>query len=121
HAERLLGYGAPEAVGRKFGELLTPDDAARMPDLLERCRSDVGWAGLMTALHRGGRQVPVMVRITPTTAPRGGTSLLVLLSELAGSAGWDMSRSMLEQMVAGTPIGIAIVDTDLRYVWSNAA
>ncbi|MFI8091659.1 SpoIIE family protein phosphatase [Streptomyces sp. NPDC086080] len=120
-AERLLGYGAPEVVGRKFGELLTPDDAARMPDLLERCRSDDGWAGLMTALHRDGRQVPVMVRITPATAPRSGTSLLVLLSGLAGSAGWDMSRSVLEQMVAGTPIGIAIVDTDLRYVWSNAA
>ncbi len=32
-----------------------------------------------------------------------------------------MSRDVLEQIVAGNPIGIAIVDTDLRYVWSNAA
>ncbi len=124
HAERLLGYGAPGTVGRKFAELLVPDDAERMPDLLERCRSGADWAGLLTALHRDGHRLAVTVRITPTVEPRGGTSLLVLLSEPAGSAGWAgwaMSRSVLEQMVAGTPIGIAIVDTDLRFVWSNAA
>lgn len=120
-AERLLGYGAAEVVGRKFGELLTSDDAERVPDAVERCRSDGDWAGLMTALHRDGHRVAVMVRLTHAVEPRGRTSLLVLLSELAGSAGWDMSRSVLEQMVAGTPIGIAIVDTDLRFVWSNAA
>ncbi|MFF5160384.1 SpoIIE family protein phosphatase [Streptomyces sp. NPDC000348] len=120
-AERLLGYRASEAVGRKFAELLVPEDAERVPDLVERCRSDGDWAGLLTARHRDGRPVAVMVRITPTVEPRGRSSLLVLLSELAGSAGWDMSRAVLEQMVAGTPIGIAIVDTELRFVWSNAA
>ncbi|MFI5569550.1 SpoIIE family protein phosphatase [Streptomyces sp. NPDC051740] len=120
-AERLLGYRASEAVGRKFAELLAPEDAERVPDLVERCRSDGDWAGLLTARHRDGRPVAVMVRITPTVGPGGRSSLLVLLSELAGSPGWDMSRAVLEQMVAGTSIGIAIVDTELRFVWSNAA
>ncbi|MFF9215001.1 SpoIIE family protein phosphatase [Streptomyces viridosporus] len=120
-AERLLGHSAPEAVGRKFAELLTPEDAERVPDLVERCREDGGWAGLMTALRRDGRPVALMVRVTPTVEPRGRSPLLVLLSELAGSPGWDMSRAVLEQMVAGSPVGIAIVDTDLRFVWSNAA
>ncbi|GGP96297.1 hypothetical protein GCM10010266_19090 [Streptomyces griseomycini] len=120
-AERLLGHSASEAVGRKLAELLTPQDAERVPDLVERCRTDGGWAGLMTALHRDGRPVAVMVRITPTVEPRGRSPLLVLLSELAGSPGWDMSRTVLEQMVAGASIGIAIVDTDLRFVWSNTA
>ncbi|GAA2528579.1 MULTISPECIES: SpoIIE family protein phosphatase [Streptomyces] len=120
-AERLLGHSASETVGRKLAELLTPKDAERVPDLVERCRGDGGWAGLMTALHRDGRPVAVMVRITPTVEPRGRSPLLVLLSELAGSPGWDMSRAVLEQMVAGSSIGIAIVDTDLRFVWSNAA
>ncbi|CAL9387434.1 hypothetical protein SUDANB176_01187 [Streptomyces sp. enrichment culture] len=120
-AERLLGHSASEAVGRKLAELLAPQDAERVPDLVEQCRTDGGWAGLMTALHRDGRPVSVMVRITPTVEPRGRSPLLVLLSELAGSPGWDMSRTVLEQMVAGASIGIAIVDTDLRFVWSNAA
>ncbi|CAL9630173.1 SpoIIE family protein phosphatase [Streptomyces sp. Tu 3180] len=120
-AERLLGHCASEAVGRKLAELLTPQDAERVPDLVERCRADGGWAGLMTALHRDGRPVAVMVRIIPTVEPRGRSPLLVLLSELAGARGWDMSRPVLEQLVTGSPIGIAIVDTDLRFVWSNAA
>ncbi|WP_030865488.1 SpoIIE family protein phosphatase [Streptomyces sp. NRRL S-37] len=120
-AERLLGYRAAEAVGRKFAELLVPEDAERVPDLVERCRSGGDWAGLLTARHQDGRPVAVMVRITPTVEPRGRSSLLVLLSELADAPGWDMSRAMLEQMVTGTPIGIAIVDTELRFVWSNAA
>ncbi|MFD8254325.1 SpoIIE family protein phosphatase [Streptomyces werraensis] len=122
HAERLLGHGAAEAVGRKFADLLEAEDAERMEDLLHRCRTGGDWTGLMTALHRDGHPVPVSVRVAPTTASQGRPAVLVLLSELGDTAqGWDMSRDVLEQIVAGNPIGIAIVDTDLRYVWSNAA
>ncbi|MGA5413535.1 SpoIIE family protein phosphatase [Streptomyces pseudogriseolus] len=122
HAERLLGHGAAEAVGRKFADLLETADAERMDDLLARCRTGSDWSGLMTARHRDGRPVPMAVRVAPTAAPHGRPAVLVLLSELGDTAqGWDMSRDVLEQIVAGNPIGIAIVDTDLRYVWSNAA
>ncbi|MEU5463328.1 SpoIIE family protein phosphatase [Streptomyces althioticus] len=122
HAERLLGHRAEEAVGRKFADLLEAEDAERMEDLLDRCRTGGDGTGLMTALHRDGRPVPVSVRVTPTTAPQGRPGVLVLLSELGdGARGWDMSRGVLEQIVVGNPIGIAIVDTELRFVWSNAA
>ncbi|WP_442803589.1 SpoIIE family protein phosphatase [Streptomyces pseudogriseolus] len=122
HAERLLGHAAAEAVGRKFADLLESADAERMDDVLARCRTGSDWSGLMTARHRDGRPVPMAVRVAPTTAPQGRPAVLVLLSELGDIAqGWDMSRDVLEQIVAGNPIGIAIVDTDLRYVWSNAA
>ncbi|MEU2372855.1 SpoIIE family protein phosphatase [Streptomyces pseudogriseolus] len=122
HAERLLGHAAAEAVGRKFADLLESADAERMDDVLARCRAGSDWSGLMTARHRDGRPMPVAVRVAPTTAPQGRPAVLVLLSELGDTAqGWDMSRDVLEQIVAGNPIGIAIVDTDLRYVWSNAA
>jgi len=120
-AERLLGYTAAEAVGSKLAELLTDEDALRVPELVERSRSDGGWTGLLTARHRDGRSLGLSVRVTPTVDPRGGASLLVLLSETGEDTGWAMSRTVLEQMVSGSPIGIAIVDTDLRYVWSNAA
>ncbi|PNV35707.1 protein phosphatase [Streptomyces sp. DH-12] len=122
HAERLLGHGAAETVGRKFADLLETGDAERLTDLLGRCRAGSDWAGPMTARHRDGRPVPVAVRVAPTTAPRGRAALLVLLSELGDAdRGWGLSRRVLEQLVDGNPIGIAVVDTDLRYVWSNAA
>ncbi|WP_425246256.1 SpoIIE family protein phosphatase [Streptomyces sp. NEAU-NA10] len=120
-AERLLGYAAAEAVGKDLGGLVTHADAGRMPDVLERCRQEGGWAGLLSARRRDGQPVPVMARITSADEPGGPARWLVLLNERGEAPGWGMSRSVLEQMVDGSPIGIAIVDTDLRFVWSNAA
>ncbi|MFJ2607208.1 SpoIIE family protein phosphatase [Streptomyces sp. NPDC087425] len=120
-AERLLAYAASDVVGTDVAGLLTADDAARVPELADRLRADGGWAGLLTARRRDGRPVPVMVRVTPAEDPGGAAHWLVMLSDLNGGPGWDMSRTVLEQMVTGSPVGLAIVDTRLRFVWSNAA
>ncbi|NUP17466.1 MAG: SpoIIE family protein phosphatase [Streptomyces sp.] len=120
-AQRLLAYAASEVVGRHVGELLGAEDAGRAPELIERCRAEGGWVGLLTARHRNGVPVRLMVRITSALDERGPARWLVLLSELGEAHGWDMSRDTLEQMVARSPVGIAIVDTDLRFVWSNPA
>ncbi|MEU0166423.1 SpoIIE family protein phosphatase [Streptomyces iakyrus] len=120
-ARRLLAYPASEAVGRKLADLLVAEDAQRVPDLVERCRRDGGWTGLLTVRRRNGQPVKVAARIASAEEAHGGSRWLMLLSELTGAPGWDMSRTVLEQMAAGAPVGIAIVDTDLRFVWSNAA
>ncbi|MFJ9717568.1 SpoIIE family protein phosphatase [Streptomyces sp. NPDC101213] len=120
-AARLFGYGAAEAVGRGLADLLTAGDASRVPDVLERCRRSGGWTGLLSARRKDRRPVPVMARITSADEPAGPWHWLVLVNEMAEAHGWSMSRDVLEQMVAGSPIGIAIVDTDLRFVWSNTA
>ncbi|MET9502858.1 SpoIIE family protein phosphatase [Streptomyces sp. NPDC006622] len=120
-AERLFGYGAAEAVGKDLAGLLTVVDAARVPDVLEVCRRSGGWAGLLSARRKDQQPVPVMARITSADEPGGPGRWLVLVNEMGEAHGWSMSRSVLEQMVAGSPIGIAIVDTDLRFVWSNTA
>ncbi|WLW56763.1 SpoIIE family protein phosphatase [Streptomyces sp. YU58] len=120
-AQRLLGYAAAEVVGTRVAGLLSDEDARRLPELAERCGRDDGWAGLLTARHKDGRPIRVMVRIASTAEPRGPARWLVLLSAMEQAPGWDMSRSMLEQLAARSPVGIAIVDTDLRFVWSNAA
>ncbi|MEU9735472.1 SpoIIE family protein phosphatase [Streptomyces sp. NPDC048002] len=120
-ARRLLEHPAARVVGRPVAELLTPADAARVPELAERCRRDGGWAGLLTARHADGRPVRLMVRVVAAPEPDGPARWLALLSEMERAPGWDMSRTVLEQMVDRSPVGIAIVDTDLKFVWSNAA
>jgi len=120
-AERLLGYPAAEVLGRSAADLLLPEDAARIPELIERCRDGKGWTGLLSVLHRDGHPVLSMVRVVPVQHSRDPSRWVVLLADLEGGPGWDMSRSVLERMAARSPVGIAIVDTDLRYVWSNAA
>ncbi|MEU6349721.1 SpoIIE family protein phosphatase [Streptomyces sp. NPDC047072] len=120
-AQRLLDYAPSEVVGTKAAALLTDEDARRAPELAERCRGDGGWAGLLTARRADGRPVRLMVRITSAAGTHGPARWLVLLSEMAEAPGWDMSRAVLEQMVTRSPIGIAIVDLELRCVWSNPA
>jgi PAS domain S-box-containing protein len=120
-AQRLFAYPAAEVVGRPVSVLLAAGDAARVPELAERCRRDGGWAGLLTARRADGRELRVMVRVVAAPEPGGPARWLALLSEMEQEPGWNMSRLVLEQMVARSPVGIAIVDTDLRFVWSNAA
>ncbi|MBD0843616.1 MULTISPECIES: SpoIIE family protein phosphatase [unclassified Streptomyces] len=120
-AQRLLGYTAADMVGTPVAGVLAAQDAARLRELTEQCRPDGCWSGLLTARAKDGRAVRVMARIVAAPEPGGTARWLVLLSEMAEAPGWDMSRAVLEQMVARSPVGIAIVDTDLRFVWSNAA
>ncbi|MPY51948.1 SpoIIE family protein phosphatase [Streptomyces acidicola] len=159
-AQRLLGYPAAEVVGRSVAELLVPEDAARLSPLAEAYRGRGGWSGVLTARHRHGGRVRLMVRAVPMrgNAPAGNTPAgnapagnartgttrtgttrtgttpaglvpesgraahwILLLSDMADAPGWDMSRFVLERMVVQSPVGIAMVDTDLRFVWSNTA
>ncbi len=120
-AERLLGYAAAEVLGRSAAELLAGDDAARLPELRERCRRDGGWAGPVSVRRRDGCPLAVMVRVVPVLERGGSPRRVALVAGMAGAAGWDMSRAVLERMVEHSPLGIAVVDTDLRFVWSNAA
>ncbi|WP_406109479.1 PAS domain-containing SpoIIE family protein phosphatase/ATP-binding protein [Streptomyces sp. NBC_01003] len=120
-AGRLLGYAAAEVVGRKVAELLLPADAARVPALSERCRRGGGWSGILTARHHDGHSVTLMVRVVEAQLSQGSERWIALVTDLTGAPGWNMSRSVLEQMATRSPLGIAIVDTDLRYVWSNEA
>ncbi|MGW0825120.1 SpoIIE family protein phosphatase [Streptomyces sp. NPDC002845] len=132
-AERLFGRTAAEALGRGVGELLVAEDASRVTQLADVHRDKGGWFGVLTARHRDGRPIRVMVRVVPMGEPAGnpvgesmgeprqGARWLALVSDMTEAPGWDMSRSVLEQMTARSPVGIAIVDTGLRFVWSNRA
>ncbi|MFG2133453.1 SpoIIE family protein phosphatase [Streptomyces sp. NPDC048751] len=120
-AQRLLGHAAAEAVGARLEGLLTAEDAARVPELVERCRREGGWAGRLTVRRKDGRPVGVVARITSAREHGGPARWLLLLTETVGSPGRDMDRGVLQQIVDRAPIGMAVVDTDLRYVWSNEA
>jgi PAS domain S-box-containing protein len=120
-AERLLGISAADAVGREAKALLVPEDAERMPSIMTRCRRDSGWVGLLSAQHHDDRPVRVMVRVVPVGPDENPDAWVALVAGVNSGPGWDMSRSVLERLATDSPVGIAIVDTELRYVWSNTA
>jgi PAS domain-containing protein/anti-sigma regulatory factor (Ser/Thr protein kinase) len=115
-AERLLGHPPGEVLGRPVVDLLA--DPGPEPG---RFLAEGGWAGLLTARHRDGREVPVEVRIVALPRGAGDARWAVLAEGAARSALWGLSPALLRRLAARTPAGLVVVDTGLRCVWSNDA
>ncbi|MFJ9709437.1 SpoIIE family protein phosphatase [Streptomyces sp. NPDC101234] len=117
-AEALLGHPAARVVGRSAGRLLAMrPDPARAAGVAERCRSGMGWSGLVPVLHRDGRSIIVDLRISASF--RMGGEECFLLSAREQRPQWTMGQSVLDGFLTRSPIGMAVMDLDLRYVWLN--
>ncbi|WP_059013424.1 SpoIIE family protein phosphatase [Streptomyces specialis] len=122
-AGELLGYASDEVLGREAAFLLTPEDAGRLPALVERCLAERGWTGMLSGRHRDGHTVTVGARVSPLTGRDGdgGGRWLVLAVDLAAAPHQEPTRRVLDRVFARSPVGVGVVDRDLRYVWANDA
>ncbi|MEU9860811.1 SpoIIE family protein phosphatase [Streptomyces sp. NPDC047971] len=120
-AGRLLGH-PPEALrGRHVESLLAPGEAARLPAIVERCTADGGWSGVLLARHCDGHDIAVEITLLPLPADATPARWLAVAAGAAPSRQWTMGPALLERMVTDAPVGLALVDTELRCVWSNTA
>jgi PAS domain S-box-containing protein len=120
-AERLLGHSAQEMRGRRVESLLAPREAARLPAIRKRCATDGAWSGALLARHQDGRDITVDVTVLPLPRDAAPARWLAVATGAAPSRQWTMGPALLERMVTEAPVGIALVDTELRCVWSNTA
>ncbi|GAB2746395.1 SpoIIE family protein phosphatase [Streptomyces bullii] len=117
-AEALLGYSAAEVVGRPAAELLAmPGDPARAAGIAERCRAGMGWSGLIPVRHRDGGRIEVDLRVSASF--RIGGDECFLMSAREQRQQWSMGQSVLDGFLTRSPVGMAVMDLDLRYVWLN--
>jgi PAS domain S-box-containing protein len=117
-AEELLGYRASEIVGASAAPLVAMrTDPARVAGVVERCRSGMGWSGLITVRHHEGRRIDVDLRVS--AAFRIGGDECFLLSARERRPQWAVDRSVLDGFLTRSPVGMAVMDRDLRYVWLN--
>ncbi|QHC26313.1 SpoIIE family protein phosphatase [Streptomyces sp. GS7] len=140
-AERLLGYPAGEVLGHGALELLAvAGDAERAAAVARWCRAGDGWSGSVAVRHRDGRAVQLAVQVSRVAgiaeagtegagtaddgepddgAGRGGERWAVLALEEWRVPGGGVNQLMLEPFLAQAPVGMAVLDTELRYVWVN--
>ncbi|MFC9236609.1 SpoIIE family protein phosphatase [Streptomyces decoyicus] len=119
-AERLLGYPAEEVLHRPAAELLAlAGDEARVTAVARWCRSGDGWGGSVAARHRDGRDLQLAVQVTPLLDGSGHERWSVLALEEWRLPGGGVNQLMLEPFLAHAPVGMAVLDTGLRYVWVN--
>ncbi|WP_063737205.1 SpoIIE family protein phosphatase [Streptomyces sp. RTd22] len=119
-AERLLGYPAPEVLKRPGTMLLAaPEDAAKAVSIAEQCGEQGGWGGLLEVRHQSGHRLAVGLRVSPVTGLGGGTCWLISAIDVATIPTWAVSGSLLQAFLTRSPIGMAVLSPDLRYVWMN--
>ncbi|WP_137991491.1 SpoIIE family protein phosphatase [Streptomyces vilmorinianum] len=120
-AERLLGHPGAELRGRHVDSLLAPGEAARLPAIAESSARDGGWSGVLLARHRDGGSVPVDVTVVPLPGEAGPARWLAMAVRAERTRRPDMEPALFERMLRQSPVGMALVDTELRCVWSNTA
>jgi PAS domain S-box-containing protein len=117
-AEELLGHPAPEVVGGSAERLLAmPGDPARVAGVAERCRAGMGWSGLIPVRHRDGRSIDVDLRVSASFRIGGDECFLISAREQKQQ--WTVGQSVLDGFLTRSPVGMAVMDTELRYVWLN--
>ncbi|MEV0182128.1 SpoIIE family protein phosphatase [Streptomyces sp. NPDC050625] len=117
-AEALLGHLASEVVGGSAAPLLVSrPDPGRLAGVVERCRSGMGWSGLVPVRHRDGEAIDVDLRVSASF--RIGRTECFLLSAREQRRQWTVGQSVLDGFLTRSPIGMAVMDLQLRYLWLN--
>ncbi|MCZ0974693.1 PAS domain-containing protein [Streptomyces albulus] len=123
-AERLLGHASARALGRPLAELFTAADARSASGervWRHRLAAEGGWSGLVAVRDRTGHRLDLDVRVLPLRAGPDPPARLVLAAEVAWTPWSGASRSLLNGILRMSPIGVAMLDPELRYVWLNDA
>lgn len=119
-AERLLGYGAAEVLDRSAATLLAqPEDASRAAEVAEECGTRESWGGLVGVRHRDGHRLEVGLRVTAMSDTDDRRAWLVSAIDVSKSPTWAVSGEVLEGFLTRSPLGMAVLSPDLRYVWMN--
>ncbi|MGW1372990.1 SpoIIE family protein phosphatase [Streptomyces sp. NPDC002446] len=122
-AEDLYGYTADEALGQYAAPLLVHEQHW---DLVVKKFAEVmatgqSWAGAFPVRHKDGTSRLVELRNMRLLDDRGDFYALGLATDspTLREVEWDVALST--RLISQSPIGVAILDTDLRYVAVNPA
>ncbi|MEU6524699.1 SpoIIE family protein phosphatase [Streptomyces sp. NPDC046924] len=122
-AEELFGYGAEEALGRYAARIMVDE---RYLDLVVKLFSDVmrtgrSWAGAFPIRRKDGSTRLVEFRNMRLTDDHGAVYALGLAVDQSTVRRMERDVALSTRIVAQSPIGLAVLDTDLRYVSVNPA
>ncbi|WP_035844498.1 SpoIIE family protein phosphatase [Kitasatospora azatica] len=122
-AERLFGWTAEEALGRFAATLLVAEEHFELIlELFAEVMTGSGaWAGVFPVLHKDGSTRPVEFRNMRLQDEHGGRYALGIAIDRDTLRGVERDLALSMGLVSQSPIGLAVLDTDLRYVLVNPA
>ncbi|WP_116214836.1 SpoIIE family protein phosphatase [Streptomyces olivoreticuli] len=122
-AEALFGWTAAEALGRYAAQLLVIDE--HLDSVLELFAKVMGggesWAGVFPARHKDGTARLVEFRNMRLEDRSGDFYALGMATDQEVLRHVERDLALSLRLVAQSPIGLAVLDTDLRFVMVNPA
>ncbi|MEU9984578.1 SpoIIE family protein phosphatase [Streptomyces sp. NPDC050856] len=122
-AEELLGYSAREALGRQAARLLVSEQHVELVLRLfdEVMGSGEAWAGVFPVRHKNGGARLLEFRNMRLEDDRGHQYALGLAAEESVVRQVERDLALSVRLVDQSPIGLAVMDTELRYIAVNPA
>ncbi|MGW1724198.1 SpoIIE family protein phosphatase [Streptomyces sp. NPDC002306] len=122
-AEELFGYPAHEALGRFAAHIMVHEEHV---DLVVKLFADVmatgeGWAGAFPIRRKDGSTRLVEFRNMRLLDERGDVFALGLATDQSTVRRLERDVALSSRMVEQSPTGLAVLDTDLRFVSVNPA
>ncbi|MGW8970665.1 SpoIIE family protein phosphatase [Streptomyces platensis] len=122
-AESLFGWTAEEALGRSAAQLLVgPEHFDLVLGLFSQVMAGgESWAGVFPVQHKDGSTRLVEFRNMRLLDERGESYALGIATDQAVLRRVERDLALSVRLVAQSPIGLAVLDTSLRFVMVNPA
>ncbi|WP_236246048.1 SpoIIE family protein phosphatase [Streptomyces sp. CC210A] len=121
-AGAVLGHPPDSVLGREvLSRLITGTDRPLAERLARRALAGQSVVGTLSVRHRDGRPVPMEMWISPVADPQGGTGLLTVAVETSAVGAMRDALAALEGLFTQSPIGLATLGPDLRFLRVNDA
>ncbi|PWI40957.1 PAS sensor protein [Streptomyces sp. ICBB 8177] len=122
-AEDLFGYTAQEALGQFAGKIMVGEEHLQLAiGLFERVMGGSGsWAGVFPIRHKDGSTRFAEFRNMRLEDAGGRRYALGLAAAEVTVRQVETDLALSVRLVSQSPIGLAVLDTDLRYVTVNPA
>ncbi|MEV7177207.1 SpoIIE family protein phosphatase [Kitasatospora sp. NPDC093679] len=120
-AEDMLGWPSELLVGRRIDQLIgDPELIGQARLAIEETLRIGSWHGITRLSDRDGVNVPVEVRISLLVDGDGTPFLQVALADARTVAAVERDLAVRDALFEQSPLGIAVLDTELRYTAVNS-
>lgn len=121
-AQDLLGHRPEDIIGLPGSSVLVPDaNRTLADDLTRRVQAGETVVGTLPVRHRDGQRVPMEMWIVPAADPQGRTGAMLIAVETSEVLRMRDSLAALQSLFTQSPIGLATLGPDLRFLRVNDA
>ncbi|MCX4821016.1 SpoIIE family protein phosphatase [Streptomyces sp. NBC_01142] len=121
-AQDLLGHRPEDLLGRPASPVLVPEANRELAEqLTRRVQAGETVVGTLPVRHRDGHQVTMEMWIVPAVDPQGRPGSMLIAVETSEVLRMRDSLAALQSLFTQSPIGLATLGPDLRFIRVNDA